>query len=206
MAESPKRRPEGSASSPSEDANPRTAAALFSDLHSAKDAVKELKKAGFTDKEIGLALRSPDEAEGASEVVTGTRATEEAATGAVGGGVLGGLAGLLVAAGVVAIPGVGPLLAGGALASSLGITGASVAAGAGVGAAAGGFVGALVGLDIPELKARQFESAIRSGRVLVLVNTRGRVSEARAVLQRHGGDTDVDGQRPSSNHSETLLL
>jgi hypothetical protein len=56
------------------------------------------------------------------------------------------------------------------------------------------------------LKARQFESAIRSGRVLVLVNARERVSEARAVLQRHGGDTDVDDERPSSDHSETLLL
>jgi hypothetical protein len=204
MAQNPTRRPEGTPSSPSEDTSPGTAAGLFSDLQAAKEAVKELKQAGFTDKEIGLAMRGPDEAQGAAEVVTATRATEEAATGAVGGGVLGGLAGLLVAVGVVAIPGVGPLLAGGALASSLGITGASVAAGAGIGAAAGGFVGALVGLDIPELKARQFESAIRSGRVLVLVNTR--VSEARVILQRHGGDTDVDGQRPSSDHSETLLL
>jgi hypothetical protein len=206
MAQNPKRRPEGFASSPGEDTSLGTAAGLFSDLHTAKDAVKELKQAGFTDKQIGLAMRCPDEAEGAGEVVTSTRATQEATTGAVGGGVLGGLAGLLVAAGVVAIPGVGPLLAGGALASSLGITGASAAAGAGIGAAAGGFVGALVGLDIPELKARQFESAIRSGRVLVLVNARGRVSEARAILQRHGGDTDVDDERPSSDHSETLLL
>jgi hypothetical protein len=104
------------ASSPIEEANIRIAAGLFPDLPSAKDAVTELKAAEFTDKEIGLAMRSPAETESTTVDVTGTRAPEEAATGAVGGVVLGGLAGLLVAAGVVAIPGVGPLLAGGSLA------------------------------------------------------------------------------------------
>lgn len=194
------------ASSPIHDISLRIVAGLFADLAAAKDAVKELKAAGFTDQEIGLAMWNPrEEQQPSSEVVTGTRATEEAATGAVGGGVLGGLTGLLMAAGVVAVPGLGPLLAGGALASWLGITGASVAAGAGLGAAAGGLVGALVGADIPESEARYFEEAIRSGRVLVLVKSAGRVSDASVILQRHGGETDIGGQRPSSRQ-ETLLI
>ena len=189
-----------------EDTSIGIVAGLFPDLHTAKDAVKELKAAGFTDKDIGLAMQNPSETEGTAEVITGTRATEEAATGVVGGGVLGGLAGLLVAAGVVAIPGVGSLLAGGSLVSVLGSTGASVAAGVGLGATAGGLVGALVGLDIPELEARHFEAAIRSGRVLVLVKTSEKISDARTILQRHGAETDVGGQRPSTDHSETLLI
>jgi hypothetical protein len=193
------------ASSPIEEPSVHVVAGLFADLPAAKDAVKELKDAGFTDKDIGLAMRNPRETEGAPEVVTDTRATEEAATGALGGGILGGLTGLLVAAGVVAIPGVGPLLAGGALASVLGVTGASVTAGAGLGAAAGGLVGALVGFDIPESEARHVAAAIRSGRVLVLVKTSERVADARAILQRHGGETDRGGPRPSSDQ-ETLLL
>jgi hypothetical protein len=172
----------------------------------AKDAVVELKAAGFTDKEIGLAMRSPTNNDRSTDHVTGTRATEEAATGAVGGGLLGGLAGLLVAAGVVAIPGVGSLLAGGSLASILGSTGASVAAGAGLGATAGGLVGALVGVDIPEVDARHFDAAIRSGRVLVLVKTPTRISDALTILQRHGGETDVGGKRSSSDYPETLLI
>jgi hypothetical protein len=40
-------------------------------------------------------MRNPGETKEPSEVVTGTRATEEAATGAVGGGVLGGLTALV---------------------------------------------------------------------------------------------------------------
>lgn len=195
-----------SSKSPVERTGRGIAAALFPDLHTATDAVRELKAAGFRDHDIGLALRNPSEAEEPPVATTGTRAAEEAASGAVGGSLLGGLAGLLVAAGVVAIPGLGPLLAGGALASLLGVTGASVAAGAGLGAAAGGLVGALVGLDIPESEARHFEEAIRSGHVLVLVKTPGRIPEACTILERNGGKADVGGQRPSSDQPGTVLL
>ena len=181
----------------------RMVAGLFPDVPMAKDAVTELKAAGFTDKEIGLAMRNPSEAPDLTETVAETRSTQEAATGAVGGGILGGLTGLLVAVGVVVVPGIGPVLAGGALASALGITGASVIAGAGLGAAAGGLVGGLVGLDIPEETARRVETGIRSGRVLVLVNTSERAREARAILERHGAEVEVgkngQGQSPSDN-------
>lgn len=176
----------------------RVVADLFPDLRSARDAVTELKAVGFTSREIGLAMTKPTEAAAPTATITETRATEEAATGAVGGGVLGGLTGLLIAAGVVTIPGLGPLLAGGALASALGVTGASVAAGAGLGAAAGGLVGGLVGLDVPESEARHFEAGIRSGRVLVLVHTSERVEESLAIFRHYGGDTDV-GVKPSSS-------
>ena len=181
-------------------------AGLFPDLHSAKDAVSELKAVGFTSKEIGLAMANPTEAAAPTETITGTRATEEATTGAVGGGVLGGLTGLLIAAGVVTIPGLGPLLAGGMLASALGVTGASVVAGTGLGAAAGGLVGGLIGLDIPESEARHFEAGVRSGRVLVLVHTSERVEESIAIFQRHGGDTDVGAEPSSSDNSGTVLI
>lgn len=181
-------------------------AGLFPDLHSAKDAVSELKAVGFTSKEIGLAMANPTEAAAPTEIITGTRATEAATTGAVGGGVLGGLTGLLIAAGVVTIPGLGPLLAGGVLASALGVTGASVVAGTGLGAAAGGLVGGLIGLDIPESEARHFEAGVRSGRILVLVHTSERVEESIAIFQRYGGDTDVGAEPSSSDNSGTILI
>jgi hypothetical protein len=183
----------------------RVVAGLFPDIRSARAAVTELKAVGFTNKEIGLAMTNPTENATSTETVTDTRAAEEATTGAVGGGVLGGLTGLLIAAGVVAIPGLGALLAGGVLASTLGVTGASVVAGSGLGAAAGGLVGGLIGLDIPESEARHFEAGIRSGRVLVLVHTRERVEEAQAILQRHHGDTDV-GAKPSSSEDSGAIL
>jgi hypothetical protein len=183
----------------------RVVAGLFPDIRSARAVVTELKAVGFTNKEIGLAMTNPTENATSTETVTDTRAAEEATTGAVGGGVLGGLTGLLIAAGVVAIPGLGALLAGGVLASALGVTGASVVAGTGLGAAAGGLVGGLIGLDISESEARHFEAGIRSGRVLVLVHTRERVEEAQAILQRHHGETEV-GAKPSSPENSGAIL
>jgi hypothetical protein len=64
----------------------------------------------------------------------------------------------------------------------------------------------LVGVDIPEVDARHFDAAIRSGRVLVLVKTPTRISDALTILQRHGGETDVGGKRSSSDYPETLLI
>jgi len=58
------------------------------------------------------------------------------------GAALGGGAGLLAGLGVMAIPGLGPVVAAGWL--------ASVLLGAGAGAATGGIIGALTGAGIPE--------------------------------------------------------
>ena len=74
-----------SSKSPVERTGRGIAAALFPDLHTATDAVRELKAAGFRDHDIGLALRNPSEAEEPPVATTGTRAAEEAASGAVGG-------------------------------------------------------------------------------------------------------------------------
>ena len=53
---------------------------------------------------------------------TGTRAAEGATTGALGG-LLGGLIGFLLGIGALAIPGIGPVVAGGALATAFGLGG-----------------------------------------------------------------------------------
>ncbi|MEP7153147.1 MAG: hypothetical protein ABI856_15685 [Nitrospira sp.] len=102
-----------------------------------------------------------------------------------------GLAGLLTATGVVAIPGLAPLLAGGALISLLGATGASIVAGSGVGAVAGGLVGALVSINVPETAARQYEDAVRAGKILITVKTDGDTARIQELLGLHGADTGV---------------
>ncbi|MES4786476.1 MAG: hypothetical protein C4294_12345, partial [Nitrospiraceae bacterium] len=101
----------------------RIAAGLFLHVDAASGAVRALKASGFTDKEIRLTMRDRTD-QGRLPVDTGeTGAGEEAARGAIGGGLLGALVGLLVGLGVVVIPGLGPLIAGGALASALGVAG-----------------------------------------------------------------------------------
>ena len=156
-----------------------TVAALFQDQPSAERAIQRLKTAGFTEQEIGVAIRDREQQQSLTES-TGTQAAEDATKGAVGGGVVGGVLGLLAGVGALAIPGVGPIIAGGALASTL--------AGAGIGAAAGGLLGALVGMGVPEEDARHFEQGFQRGGILVTVQAGDRAEIARQALAEGGAD------------------
>ncbi len=110
-----------------------TVVAVFHSHAEAQQAVCELKDAGFTDKQIGIAAKDRD---GSYQEQTGeTMAGEGATAGAVGGLGIGALWGLGIVAGV--LPAIGPVIAGGAL--------AAIAASAAGTAAAGGLIGALVG-------------------------------------------------------------
>src|SRR5438270_583639 len=92
---------------------------------------------------------------------------EGAATGAGIGAGVGGLAGLLAGLGIMAIPGLGPVVAAGWLAST--------AALALAGGAAGGLIGALTQSGIGEEEARTYAEGVRRGGTLVTV----RVDESR---------------------------
>jgi len=157
-----------------------TVVGLFRDSARAERAVRDLKDAGFTDSEIGILMQDRAEARKFAED-TGTKAGEGAAAGAATGGILGGVVGLLAGVGALVIPGIGPIVAGGALASTL--------AGAGIGAAAGGLAGALIGMGIPEEEARYYERGFREGGILVTVDTTAvRKAEARQILLNAGAD------------------
>jgi len=118
----------------------------------------------------------------ASQTV-GNKADEGAAAGAITGGAIGGITGLLVGLGAVAIPGIGPVMLAGATATAL----ATTLSGGVIGAAAGGLVGALIGLGIPEERARVYNDRVAAGGYLVMVE--GSVDEIRraeTVLSRRG--------------------
>ena len=152
---------------------------LFQDQPSAEAAIQRLKAAGFSESQIGVAVRDREQQQALTED-TGAQAAEGAAKGAVGGGVVGGVVGLLAGVGALVIPGVGPIVAGGWLASTL--------AGAGIGAAAGGLIGALVGMGVPEEDARHFERGFKEGGILVTVQAGNRAEEAREALSLGGAD------------------
>jgi len=156
-----------------------TVVGLFQDQALAEAAIQRLTAAGFRGDQIGVAVRDRDQQQTLTEG-TGTQAAEAAATGAVSGGVVGGLVGLLAGVGALAIPGIGPIIAGGALASTL--------AGLGIGAAAGGLIGALVGMGIPEEDAKHFERGFKEGGILVTVHAGDRADEARQALETGGAD------------------
>jgi uncharacterized membrane protein len=98
--------------------------------------------------------------------------------GATTGGTLGALAGLAVGVGALAIPGLGPLFAAGPIAGLLG------------GAASGGIAGSLIDWGIPEQQGRQIEQDIRSGKIMVAVQSAPeKIDEAASVLRKFGANS-----------------
>lgn len=113
---------------------------------------------------------------------TSNKADEGAKAGAATGAAVGGLGGLLVGLGTLAIPGIGPVILGGAAATAL----ATALGGGAIGAAAGSLVGGLVGLGIPEDRAKVYRDRLNQGDDLVIIE--GSEAEMRQVeptLKRH---------------------
>ncbi len=143
----------------------RTVVGLFTQRSQAEAAIGELEQAGFSRDQIGVAVYHENES-----------AEPGATVGALAGGVVGSLVGLL---GSFLVPGAGPVLVGGVLASLVG---------AGLGATAGGIIGALQGIGVPEQDAQHFDTGLRAGGTLVTVSAKDRTTEAVSVLQRHEAD------------------
>ena len=111
------------------------------------------------------------------------KADDGAKVGALSGGALGGLTGLLVGIGALAIPGIGPIMLAGAAATAL----ATTVAGSAIGAAAGSLLGGLVGMGIPEERARVYNDRVSAGEYLVMVDgTDAEIGRAEAILNHRG--------------------
>jgi uncharacterized protein (TIGR02271 family) len=109
---------------------------------------------------------------------------DETAKGAGIGAAIGGLGGLLLGLGALAIPGIGPVIAAGPLAAAL--------AGAGIGAVTGGIIGALIDLGVPEESAHMYAESVRRGNALVTAQIAdNRVDEATRIMQ-HAGLIDIE--------------
>lgn len=162
--------------------------ALFADLASAEQTVADLRRAGIPAEQIGLLVR---DSEGVVRETGGTgaeRAGTGAAIGAAGGGVVGAIGGWMIGVGALVLPGIGPVIAGGFVATALG----TAVAGAAAGAAAGGVAGMLISLGIPRDEARDLESEVRQGHVLLTVRTL-EPRETLEIIERHGGRTRAQG-------------
>ena len=124
-------------------------------------AIEGLKQQGYSTGEISVLSKEKDVLTDLEEV-TGSKAMKGMEAGVVTGGALGSGFGLI--AGIVgfAIPGFGPILAAGPIATAL----AGGLAGVGI----GGIAGTLVGLGISDEVAEQYESDVREGKILVLVD------------------------------------
>jgi len=108
-----------------------------------------------------------------------------AETGAGLGAVAGGAGGLLMGLGLLAIPGIGELVAAGWLLS----TAAGAAAGAIIGGAAGGMVAWLTDHGIDERDAHVFAEGLKRGGTLVTARVPDALTPAaEAIFLKHGVD------------------
>jgi hypothetical protein len=159
--------------------------AVFDDRARAERAVTELRRLGWQDTDLSFVARSEGEAvaAGAKRENVGERAAKGAAVGA-GAGLLFGLAAL-------AIPGLGPFITAGGLASALGATGGALASGAIVGGTSGAIAGALTRAGYTKDESDFYGPAVERGGVLVAVETEDAASanEAGEILAQHGGRT-----------------
>jgi hypothetical protein len=186
---------------------------VFPHRRDAEAALRDLRGAGFDMNHISLVGKDSSGKVQGGNVADRTMTDEGAKAGAATGGILGGLGGLLVGLGALAIPGIGPVIAGGALATAL----ATTAAGGAIGAAAGGLTGALVGLGIPDDKARFYNDRVARGDYLVMVDgTEDEIRRADTILSRHGvqdwqifdaphGDRTDYGTRTTSTANREVL-
>ncbi len=142
--------------------------AMFRDRESAERAYNSLINKGYSQDEISVMMsdetRTREFEKSDKDSSLGNKAMEGAGAGSAIGGTAGAIIGAIAAIGTaVAIPGLGLVVAG-PLAAGL--------AGAGAGGLTGGIIGALIGSGIPEEHAREYESGIKEGGIVLGVHPR----------------------------------
>ena len=165
--------------------------AIFDSQREAEQAIEALRRIQVPDAHLSAVTRRVDDVEvGEHKHKHGDSAPARVAKGMVAGAGIGALFGLAA----IAIPGVGPFITAGALASTLGATGGAAAAGAIVGGTSGAIAGALVRAGYTHDEAEYYGSAVERGGVLVAVDTED-VSEreVRSVLSEFGGRSYARG-------------
>jgi hypothetical protein len=167
---------------------------LFDNYSDAARAVSELERAGIPADDISIVANNSegwyrdDDSGAVRSDRDGGRIidrdhdgvddrAEGAGAGAGIGATVGGVAGLLAGLGLLAIPGIGPVVAAGWLAST-----AALAAAGGV---AGGIIGALTQAGVSEEEAHAYAEGVRRGGTLVTARVPdGERSRYEAILDR----------------------
>lgn len=173
-----------------------TVTRLFDSYADAEAAVGALEQIGVPHADISLASSDADRA-GAFSATRGEHDHDgdgrpdeglddhgDVTRGASTGAAIGGVGGLLAGLGLMAIPGLGPIVAAGWLVAT--VTGAGI--GAAGGAATGGVVGALKNSGHTDEEAHVYSEGLRRGATLVSVKTdEASAADVRATLERYNG-------------------
>lgn len=169
--------------------------AVFDSQAHAEQAVSQLRQMGISDANLSFLSRQGENAAmSGTGSAAGSAAADHAAdeAGNTGKGLLAGAGvGSLFGLAAALIPGAGPFIAAGTLATMFGSAAVGGAvAGAVVGGTSGAIAGALAKAGYNESDAHYYGSAVESGGAFVAVDTDGSVVSAeqiQSVLAQHGG-------------------
>lgn len=159
---------------------------LFDRYEDASASVAQLEAAGVPHHDISLIANNAEGrhlSEGRRDGVADHEAADGAGKGAATGGLLGGGAGLLAGIGMLAIPGLGPVVATGWLVS----TAVGAVVGAAAGGVAGGLLGALKDAGHTDEEAHVYAEGVRRGGTLVSVRCESGDHRATAERVLDGG-------------------
>ena len=159
----------------------KTITRLFDDYGDATTAVRDLEALGISHDDISIVANNVHGQHG-SDDNDGVNDHGDVSRGTSTGALLGGAGGLLAGLGLLAIPGLGPIVAAGWLAAT------AVGAGIGAvgGAATGSLVGALKSAGHTDEEANVYSEGVRRGGTLVSAKVPdAHVAQAEAVLDRN---------------------
>lgn len=147
---------------------------VFDSHQQAEKAVSELRNQGFSTEEINVVSKERKRQNNTEFV------DDDITDGALTGGTLGGIGGLMVGAGALAIPGIGPIVAAGPIAAALS------------GAVAGGIAGGLIDWGIPAEVSRRYEQHVAEGGILAVIRSDATKVQQAAQVLRQNGARDVE--------------
>ncbi len=161
----------------------KTLTRLFDDYADATAALHDLERLGVPHDSISIVANNADGAHGDGTTTLGDVDDHgDVSRGVSTGAAVGGVGGLLAGLGLLAIPGLGPIVAAGWLAST--VVGAGI--GAAGGAATGTIVGALKEAGHSDDEAHVYSEGVRRGGTLLSARVDDALAiDAEAVLDRN---------------------
>jgi len=171
----------------------KTVVGTYDNIQTAYAVANDLISAGYSRNDISVVANDAKNEYAPYTDANYVDSTDDVAKGAGIGAAIGGLGGLLVGLGALAIPGVGPVIAAGPLLAAL--------TGAGVGAVTGGIVGALVDMGIPDEEAHIYSEGLRRGHVLVIAQVPDSSATAVTAKMERPGLVDIHRQADSWRNS-----
>ena len=151
---------------------------IFRAQQDAEQAVSQLRQQGFNTEEINIVSKQQSDKKNTEHF------NDDITDGTLTGGTLGGIGGLILGAGALTIPGIGPIIAAGPIAAALS------------GALAGGIAGGLIDWGIPAEVSRHYEREVAEGSILAVIRTSAqKVNQAAQILrQNNAQDVESHGQ------------